>query len=169
LEVKILKETSNPAFHRKEIQFEIKHPGASTPDRFSVRQALASKMKAELGTVYVLSMDTDTGTSRTMGRSDIYHDAKDPEKIVPRHIVVRNLPAEERAKLAAQQKEKKAAPTEKEGAKPGEKQPSKPKEDKPEAEAKPAEKQPSKQKEGKTEVPAKSTGEKEKPEAKEKR
>ena len=137
MEIKVVKEKSNPAFHRKEVEFEVKHHGASTPERFSVRQALASKMKAELGAVYILSLATDTGTNVTTGRSDVYQDEKYPAKLLPRHIVVRNLPAEERAKLAAQQKDKKtAAPAEKTAAKPPEKQAEKPKEEKPESTAK---------------------------------
>lgn len=131
MEIKVLKESGNPSFHRKEVQFEIKHSGAATPDRYSIRQALASKMKAGLDSVYILEALTVTGTQKTVGKADVYQDATLPGKILPRHILTRNLPPEERAKKAVEEKEKKPEAPAAAEPKKAEKEPSKAKEEKP--------------------------------------
>ncbi|MFH0848757.1 MAG: hypothetical protein V1857_04575 [archaeon] len=142
MEIKVLKETGNPSFRRKEVRFEVKHAGIATPDRYSIRQALASKMKADLNLVYILEAVTVTGTQKTVGKADVYQDAELPGRVVPRHILTRNLSPEERAKLAAKEKEKPEAPVAQEPKK-TEKEPAKPKDEKPQ---KAEEKPPSKEK-----------------------
>ena len=128
MEIKVLKEVNNPLLHRKEIRFEIRHSGAATPDRLSIRQAVASKLKADSSKVYVIDAITATGSQTTTGRADVYQEVGDAQIFLPQHILTRNLPPEQRPKAVAE--EKKPEPAEE--PKKAEPKPSKPKREEPE-------------------------------------
>ena len=76
MDIEVLEEFYNPLLERREVRFQVKHPGSATPERFKVRQAL-----------------------REMGICHIYENPENVKYLVPRHIYVKNLPPEERAKL----------------------------------------------------------------------
>lgn len=123
MEIKVLKEVNNPLLHRKEIQFEIRHSGAGTPDRLSIRQAVASKLKADSSKVYVIDAITATGTQTTTGRADLYQEVQDAEIFLPQHILTRNLPPEQRSKAAPEEKPEPAEEGKKAEQKPGKPKP----------------------------------------------
>ena len=75
----------NPLIGRREITFEIEQP--STPTRAEVRRDLAVTMKTEIDLVWVRSLESVTGTHRTVGLAHIYTDAKQALKVEPEHIV----------------------------------------------------------------------------------
>jgi ribosomal protein S24E len=106
LDVKIVKDVRNELFGRREIDFEVVHTDSGTPDRFSVRKALASKAGSKLENVYVLSIMNDTGTDKSLGRADVYENRQFAEKTLPRYLLIRNMPPEERAKVQKVEKEK---------------------------------------------------------------
>jgi ribosomal protein S24E len=83
------------------------HVDSGTPDRFSVRKALASKAGSKLDNVYVLDILNDTGTNRSSGRADVYENRQVAEKTLPKHLLVRNMSPEDRAKVQKTEKEKK--------------------------------------------------------------
>ena len=124
MEVKIIKDLKNEVFNRREIEFEVMHADSGTPDRFSVRKALASKAGSKLDNVYVLDILNDTGTDRSSGRADVYENRQVAEKTVPKHLLVRNMSPEDRAKIQKTEKEKKTeAKKAPEAKKPEEKKP----------------------------------------------
>jgi len=137
MELKIVKDRRNELFKRRENEFEVAHSGSGTPDRFAVRKALASKAGAKLDNTYVLSIMNYTGTDTGPGKAEVYENKLIAEKVLPRHLLIRNMPPEERAKIQKTEKEKPAAkkPPEK---KPEEKKP----EEKKAEEKKPEEKKP---------------------------
>ena len=75
----------NPLIGRREIRFEIDQP--STPTRAEVRRDLAVTMKSEIDLVWVRSLESVTGTHKTIGLAHIYTDAKQALKIEPKHVV----------------------------------------------------------------------------------
>lgn len=107
MEVKVVKEVRNDVLGRREIEFEIVHTDSGTPDRFSVRKALASKSGSKLENVYVLNITNDTGTDKTSGRADVYENRQSAETVLPKHLLIRNLSPDERAKVQKEKKEKK--------------------------------------------------------------
>lgn len=121
MDAKIIKDRRNQLFNRREIEFEVTHPNSGTPDRFSIRKALASKVSSKLENVYLLEVLTGTGTNRSFGRAEVYENSQIAEKVLPKHLLIRNMPPEEREKTKQAEKgkkpeEKKAeTPTEKTG------------------------------------------------------
>ena len=109
MEIKIAKESYNPLLKRKELSFSVKHPSAETPPRFELRQELATKLKSTLDQTFVIKLKTKTGTKEAVGEAQVYDSVERAKSIVPAHIVVRNLPPEERKKIT----EAKAAKVEK--------------------------------------------------------
>jgi len=115
LETKIIRDRRNPIFRRREIDFEVLHEGAGTPDRASVRKALASKTGGKLDNIYILDLLSETGTNKSHGRADLYESPQTAEQILPKHLLIRNMSPEEKAKTeqekgkkAEEKKEKKA-------------------------------------------------------------
>ena len=130
MEIKVSNESYNPMLKRKDITLQIDHKGEGTPQRFEIRKHMASKLNTKIENVFVLSVDTLTGLQKSTCSLQVYEDPRVASSIVPEHLAVRNLPADERAKL----KETKEAKPEK-AAKPAEKKEKKPAK---ESEAKPA-------------------------------
>jgi ribosomal protein S24E len=148
VEIKVLNESYNPVMKRKEMKVEVLHTSAGTPERYATRKALSEKLNAKLDNLYVIDMITGTGTQSTICEIELYEDQKFATHVVPKHIVTRNLPAEERKKL------KEGKEGAKKVAKPAaQKKPEKPekKEEKPagKPEEKPAEKKAEKKEEKK--------------------
>jgi len=107
MDVKVLDETYNPLIKRKEVKIKVGHDSGGTPNRFSVRKALTSLLKAKIENVFVVNMETKTGTSSTLCDVEVYDSEDRAKKIVPKHIFERNLPPEEKAKAKAAAKPKK--------------------------------------------------------------
>ncbi len=99
MEIKVLNESYNPVMKRKEMKVEVLHTSAGTPERYATRKALSEKLNAKLDNLYVIGMITGTGTQSTICEIELYEDQKFAAHAVPKHIVARNLPAEERKKL----------------------------------------------------------------------
>ncbi len=99
MDVKIVKDRRNQLFNRREIEFELTHPNSGTPDRFSVRKTLASKVNSKLENIYVLEVSSATGTNKTLGRADMYENPQIAQKVLPKHLLIRNMPPEEREKI----------------------------------------------------------------------
>ena len=91
-----------------------------------LRTAVASKFSTKPENVYVIEVETKTGTQNALCLVEVYDDAQTAQQTVPKYIQTRNLPPEERKKAKEQEANK-------EEAKP---KPEKPKATKP-AEAKP--------------------------------
>jgi len=123
LNFKVKQDTYNPLFKRKEVSIEVEHEGQGTPSRVDLRKAVASKFSTKPENVYVIEVDTKTGTQYAACMVEVYDDAQMAQQTVPKHIQTRNLPPEDRKKVREQEAKKEEA---------------KPKPEKPKA-AKPAE------------------------------
>jgi ribosomal protein S24E len=118
VEIKILGQAYNPLLKRKEVKVEVTHSGAGTPDRFMIRKELASRLDAKLDNIYVVDAESRTGMERTRCYVEVYDAPERARKIVPRYIIDRNKPPEERKKEAkpaeapkkAEKKEEKKPP-----------------------------------------------------------
>jgi ribosomal protein S24E len=113
MDLKIKQEEYNALLKRKEIYAEIDHEQGSTPSRIDVRKAVASKYGVKPETVYVIDVETRTGTQNAGCKIEVYDDQTGALRVVPKHIQIRNLPPDQR-KLAKEQAAKKAEATPKE-------------------------------------------------------
>lgn len=94
-----MEEFYNPLLERREIKFLVKHPRQPTPARFNVRQALREKFNVDLDRVIVIRFFSKTGLNVSEGICHIYDNLENIKYLVSRHILLKNLPPEERAKL----------------------------------------------------------------------
>ncbi len=148
MDFKVKQDTYNPLLKRKEVNIEVDHERQGTPSRLELRKAVASKYNTKPENVYVVDMETKTGTQNSLCVVEVYDDAETAKQTVRKYIQTRNLPPEERKKVREQEAKK-------EEPKP---KPEKPKAGKPAAEAKP-EKPAEEGKEAKPKAEAKPTGE----------
>jgi len=152
LDFKVKEDTYNPLLKRKEVSIEVDHENQGTPSRLDVRKAVASKYNTKPENVYVIDVETKTGTQNALCLVEVYDDAQTAQQTVPKHIQTRNLPPEERKKVREQEAKKEEAKPKAEkpkaekaekAEKPAEAKPEKAaaerKEAKPKTEAKPAE------------------------------
>lgn len=150
MDLKVRQDTYNPLLKRKEVSVEVEHEGQGTPSRIELRKAVASKFSTKPENVYVIDVETKTGTQNAICQIEVYDDAQTAQQTVPRYIQTRNLPPDERKRVREQEAKKEEAkpkPEKPKAAKPAEPKPeakaAKPeegaKEAKPKAEAKPTE------------------------------
>jgi len=132
---------------------EVDHEGEGTPSRVDVRKAVASKFNTKPENVYVLDIETNTGTQSALCAIEVYDDPQSAQRTVPKYIQVRNLPPEERKRVREEQAKKEEAKPKAEKPKAEKAKPEKPKEEpkeakeeKPKQEAKPATEPPKKAK-----------------------
>jgi small subunit ribosomal protein S24e len=126
MDLKLKQDTYNPLLKRKEVSVEVEHEGQGTPSRIDLRKAVASKFSTKPENVYVIGVETKTGTQNSLCQIEVYDDAQTARQTVPKHIQTRNLPPDERKQVREQEAKKEEA---------------KPKGEKPKA-AKPAEAKP---------------------------
>ncbi len=156
MDFKVKQDTYNPLLKRKEVSIEIDHDSQGTPSRVDLRKAVASKYNTKPENVYVVDVETRTGTQNSVCSVEVYDDAETAKQTVRKYIQTRNLPPEERKKVREQEAKKEEPKPEKpKAAKPAaEAKAAKPaeevKEAKPKPEAKPAGEAPKKGKDGET-------------------
>jgi len=94
--INVLNQKSNPLLHRTEIEFEIEHLGAGSPNRLEVREKLAAMMTAKSELTFVRIMKPRFGIPQVHGIAHVYDDEATAEKLEPTYIKIRNMPKEER-------------------------------------------------------------------------
>ena len=132
MDLKVKQDKYNPLLKRKELAVEVEHEKAGSPSRVSLREAVASKVSTKIENVFVLDIETRTGSQTSMCTVQVYDDPETAKATVPKYIQTRNLPSEERKKLKAAKAEEKAKAPKAEKPK----APEKPKAEAPKAEAK---------------------------------
>ena len=128
-DLKVKQDTYNPLLKRKEVRVEVEHDAEGTPSRLDLRKAIAAKFNTKPDNVFVLDVETNTGTQAALCAAEVYDDAQTGQRTVPKYIQVRHLPAEERKQLREEEAKKEAKPK-------AEKPKAQPKTDKPKEEAK---------------------------------
>ena len=107
--MKVKQDTYNPLLKRKEVSLEIEHEGQGTPSRIDLRKAVASKFSTKLENVYVIEVETKTGTQNALCQIEVYDDAQTAQQTVPKYIRTRNLPPDERRQIREQEAKKEEA------------------------------------------------------------
>ena len=119
MDLKIREDNYNALLKRKEISVEVDHDGAGTPSRVDLRKAVATKYGTKPENVYVVDVETKTGTQSAVCDVQVYDDADTAKRTVAKYIQTRNLPPEERRRIREKEKESAAKKEEKkEEAKP---------------------------------------------------
>jgi len=96
IKVKLISTKRNPLLARREIDFEIQQP--STPSRLDTRNLIAEQLKVDPERVYILRLETQTGTQTTIGRSHVYDADERAQLIEESHIIARNNPSRKEEK-----------------------------------------------------------------------
>lgn len=109
MDFKVRQDTYNPLLKRKEVRVEIDHDAAGTPSRVDLRKAIAAKFDTKLENVYVVDIETRTGTQSALCAVEVYDDPQSAKRTVPKYLQVRNLPPEERKKVREQEAKKEEA------------------------------------------------------------
>jgi small subunit ribosomal protein S24e len=110
MEFKVRQDTYNPLLGRKELSLVVEHENAGSPSRTSLRDAVAVKYGTKAESVFVVEINTKTGTQYSVCEVQVYDDSKAAKILVPKHIQIRNLPSEERKKIREQSKKTEEKP-----------------------------------------------------------
>ncbi|MGA8903784.1 MAG: hypothetical protein WB661_02110 [Candidatus Bathyarchaeia archaeon] len=133
MDFKVRQDTYNPLLKRKEVRVEVDHDAAGTPSRIDLRKAIATKFNTKPENVYVLDIETKTGTQSALCAAEVYDDPQSAQRTVPKYVQVRNLPPEERKKVREQEAKKEEAKPKAEKPKAEKAKPETPKEEPKEA------------------------------------
>lgn len=150
MELKVKRDDYNALLRRKEVYVEVDHDKEGTPSRTDVRKAVATKYSTKPENVYVVDVETKTGTQSAICEVQIYDESENAQRVVARHIQIRHLPLEERKRLREQEAKKEEAKPKAEKPKAEKPKEERPKEEKPKQEAKPPLETPKKSKESET-------------------
>ena len=105
MDLKIREDNYNALLKRKEVSVEVEHDGAGTPSHVDLRKAVATKYGTKPENVYVVDVETKTGTQSAVCEVQVYDDAETAKRTVAKHIQTRNLPPEEKRQLREKEKE----------------------------------------------------------------
>lgn len=98
MEFKVMQDNYNALLKRKEVLIEVDHEESGTPSRIELKKAVAAKYGTKPDNVYVVDVETKTGTQNAICELQVYDDPKVAANIVPKYIQVRDLPPEEQKK-----------------------------------------------------------------------
>lgn len=139
MEFKVKEDNYNSLLKRKEVLIEVDHEASGTPSRIDLKKAVAAKYGTKPENVYVIDVETKTGTQYAVCQLQVYDDLK-ATSIVPKYIKVCDLPPEERKQAKEQKAKKKEEKPKEEKPKEAKGKAEKAKEEKPKAEEKKEEK-----------------------------
>ncbi|MHB8633060.1 MAG: 30S ribosomal protein S24e [Thermoplasmatota archaeon] len=114
MELKIVRQKENPILARKELDFTIRHDGATTPSRAQARQLVAAEIGTKTENVIIDHMASEYGLGSTAGSARAYKTpeaARGQERV---HLLKRNSLYVEKAKKAKKEGEE-AAPAKPKG------------------------------------------------------
>lgn len=110
MDVKITQQKENALMARKDIAFQVAHPGETTPSRTQVRQLVASQVGTKTENVVIDSMETEYGIGRTSGTARAYKSPDEARKTERTHLLKRNSLYVEKAKKGEKKEGEAAAP-----------------------------------------------------------
>jgi ribosomal protein S24E len=99
MEFKVKQDVYNPLLKRKEVSLDVNHEREGSPSRVALRDAIATKYSTKSENVFVVQIQTPTGSQHSVCEVEIYDDYEGARSVVPKHIQIRNLPSEERKKM----------------------------------------------------------------------
>jgi ribosomal protein S24E len=101
MEIRITRDAYNPLLRRKEVSFFVDHVSSFTPKLYDVRKAIAVKFGVQEEIVFVKNLETLTGTTRAVGKAEVYDSEEDAKTLVPNYMVSRNMVDRHKSKEAA--------------------------------------------------------------------
>jgi small subunit ribosomal protein S24e len=110
MDVKITQQKENALMARKDISFQVAHPGETTPSRSQVRQLVAAQVGTKTENVVIDSMETEYGIGRTRGIARAYKSPDEARKTERTHLLKRNALYVEKAKKGEKKEGEAAAP-----------------------------------------------------------
>jgi len=96
MKAKVIRENRNPILKRKEILVELTHDESGTPERLAARRFLASQLEERIENLYLTKVEGKTGADKSLCHVEVYETKELAEETLPKHILRRNLPPEER-------------------------------------------------------------------------
>ena len=109
MKTKVLQETENKLFSRKEINLEIDHNNSQTPSRAELYKFMSVKFKAPAEQIVLKKMKTGFGSNKSLAKFYIYDNAEVISKIENKHFAARREKAFEAEKKAAEEAKAKKA------------------------------------------------------------
>ena len=109
MKTKVLQETENKLFSRKEINLEIDHNKSQTPSRAELYKFMSVKFKAPAEQIVLKKMKTGFGSNKSLAKFYIYDNAEVISKIENKHFAARREKAFEAEKKAAEEAKAKKA------------------------------------------------------------
>jgi len=90
MKTEVISRRENPLLARKEIEFKVQT--SSTPSRVDARNQIAALLKVDPERIYILKLQTRSGTQTTVGRAHVYDTVERAQRVEKRHIIARNNP-----------------------------------------------------------------------------
>ena len=103
MKTKVLQETENKLFSRKEINLEIDHNKAQTPSRVELYKFMSVKFKSPAEQIVLKKMKTEFGANKSLAKFYIYDNAEVISKIENKHFAIRREKAFEAEKKVAEE------------------------------------------------------------------
>jgi len=129
MEFKVKQDNYNALLKRKEVSIEVDHEESGTPSRLELKKAVAAKYETKPENVYVVDIETKTGTQRAICALQVYDDPKTAASVVPKHMKLRDLPSNERKTMREQKAKKEEKIKQEKGKEEKPKQEGKPQQD----------------------------------------
>lgn len=98
MDLKIVKNKENNLLARREVEFSIRHDGATTPSRVQARQLLAGELGTKTENVVIAEMGSVYGMGATFGTARAYKSADAARANERVHFLKRNSLYIEKAK-----------------------------------------------------------------------
>lgn len=99
MKVEITEKVENPLLQRTEIKFKVDHAGGPTPKRLDVRAQLAAHLGVPEELIMIEKLAGMYGRQMASGIARAYSSRERLEKIEPRYLIKRGLPAETKAEV----------------------------------------------------------------------
>jgi small subunit ribosomal protein S24e len=109
MKTKVLQETENKLFSRKEINLEIDHNNAQTPSRAELYTFMSVKFKSPAEQIVLKKMKTEFGANKSLAKFYIYDNAEVISRIENKHFAARRDKAFEAERKAAEESAAKKA------------------------------------------------------------
>jgi len=102
MNIEILNERENKPLGRREITFQIDHPGKSTPSRADILAKIVAQFNADAATVAISTLENNFGIGRITGSAHIYQNPEQMKRIERVHMFKRNQPKKKKEEEAAE-------------------------------------------------------------------
>lgn len=89
VQIKVVKNVTNPLLNRKEVEMTINHVNQSTPAKKVITSELSSNYSVPENQVYVYDLKTRFGSFETRAKAHLYNSIEDMKKIERQFVISR--------------------------------------------------------------------------------